>query len=77
MIRPLERNGRTFYQAVHTQAIFLVIARVSHMDDGMADGELEVLVDVQVEDNYIHILDSLNFPRLIVWTHSLGPAESP
>jgi hypothetical protein len=36
------------------------------MDDCMAHGELEILAYVRVEDHYVHILESLAFPRLIV-----------
>jgi hypothetical protein len=34
------------------------------MDDWMAHGELEILAYVMVEAHYIHVLDSLAFPRL-------------
>jgi len=44
----------------------LVLARVSHMDDWMAHGELEILAYIRVKDHYIHVLDSLAFPRLMV-----------
>jgi hypothetical protein len=44
----------------------LVFARVSHIDDWMANGELEILPYLGVEAYYIHILDTLAFPRLIV-----------
>ena len=37
-----------------------------HMENGIADGEYEVHVDVQVEAHYIHLLDSPSFQRLIV-----------
>jgi hypothetical protein len=40
----------------------------------MAHGELEILADVRVDAHYIHVLDSLTIPRLIVQTHGLGPA---
>jgi hypothetical protein len=36
------------------------------MDDWMPHGEPEILAYIRVEDYYIHILDSLAFPPLIV-----------
>ena len=66
MIQPLKWKDRTFYKAIHTKTGFLVFARVSHMDEWMAHGELEILAYIRVEAHYIHILESLAFSRLIV-----------
>ena len=48
------------------QAGFLVFARVSHIDNVMFTGNLKNLKIVLEEAQYIHVLDSLGFPRLIV-----------
>ena len=66
MVQTLWWNERTFYKAILTQAGFLVFARVSHMDDWKAHGELQILAYVRVEAHYVQILDSLAFPCLIV-----------
>ena len=63
---PLWWNDRTFYQSILMQAGFLVLARVSHMDDWMAHGELEILSHVPVGTHYVYKLNSLVFLRLIV-----------
>ena len=73
MVQFLWRNDSTLYQPVHTQAGFRVLALVSHMDDGVSDGKLEILAYVWVEAHDIHILDSLVFTHFILETHSLRP----
>jgi len=70
----LWRNDSTFYQPIHTQASFCVLALVSHMDGGVSDGKHEILAYVRVETHDIHILDSFVFAHFIVETHSLRPA---
>jgi hypothetical protein len=47
MIQPLWRKDRTFYETLLAQRGFPVFASVSHMDDRMDHGELEVLVYIQ------------------------------
>ena len=66
------RNDRTFYNTILSQAGFLILARVCHIDDGIAYGELEIIADIRVEahDTYC----SLAFLSLIVQAHGLGPA---
>jgi hypothetical protein len=36
------------------------------MDDWMAQGNLKILAYIRVEAHYIHIMDNLAFPLLIV-----------
>ena len=43
MIEPIWRIYRTFYETINMQTGFLVFARVSNMDDGMAHGDLKYL----------------------------------
>ena len=66
MIQPLWRNDRTFYKAFLAQAGFIFFASVSHMDDRIAHGELEVLAYVRIGSHAFYILNSLAFPGCIV-----------
>jgi hypothetical protein len=59
MIQSLRRNDTTFYQTVHAQARFDVLARVSHLNDRMTYGKFEILADVWVQTHNIYILYSL------------------
>jgi len=43
MVQFLRRNDSTLYQSVQTQAGFLVLALVSHMDDRVTYVKLEIL----------------------------------
>ena len=43
MIQPFWWNNKTFYDAIHTLACYLVVARVYHTDDGMAHGNIKYL----------------------------------
>ena len=65
-------NDRTFDQAIHTQAQFCIFTSIPYINDGMTNGELEVLAYVWVEAYDIDILNGLILPCLIVETHSLG-----
>jgi len=73
MVQFLRRNNNTLYQPIHTEGGFLVLAHISHMNESVTDGKLEILVYVWVEAHVIHILDSLIFPHFIVETHGLRP----
>ena len=53
---------------------FIVFASVYHIFDWMAQGELEILAYIRVEVHYIHRLESLAFPRIIVLEHGLDTA---
>jgi len=43
MVQFVRRNDSTLYQPIHTQAGVLILAHVSHIDGGVADGKLEIL----------------------------------
>jgi len=66
MIQPLWRKDRTFYETLLAQTGFHTFVSVSHMDDRIAHGELEVLAYVRIEVHDVYILNSLDFPGLIV-----------
>jgi hypothetical protein len=53
MIEPLWRNNRTFHKALLAQTGFPLFASASHMDERIADGELEVLANVRVKVNKV------------------------
>jgi hypothetical protein len=55
MIQPLWRIARTLDKALLAQTGFPVFASVSHMDDRMAHGELEVLAYVRIEALDVYI----------------------
>jgi len=74
MVKLLWRNDSTLYQTVHTQAGFHVLALISHMDDWVAHGKLDILAYVRVKAHDIHILNSLDFLHFVVETHGLRPA---
>ena len=65
MIHPLWRNDSTFYQTVHTQARFLTLARLPHLNDWVNSGELEIFAKLRIQTHNVDILDSLNFVDLI------------
>ena len=73
MVQLLWRNDSTIYQNVHTQARFLVLARISHMDDRVTHGKFEILAYVRVQAHDMHIFDCLNFPHFIVEPHGVRP----
>ena len=66
MAKPLWRNDSTLYQTVHTQAGFVVLAHVSHMDDWVVHVKLKILAYVQVQTNDIHLLNCL-FSCTLYW----------
>jgi hypothetical protein len=66
MIQPLWRNDRTFHKTLLAQTGFPVFASVSHMDDQMAHGELEVLAFARIKAHDVYVLNSLALPGLIV-----------
>jgi hypothetical protein len=70
----LWRKDRRFYYAIHTMADIIVFARVYHMFDWMAYGELEIFAYNRVEVHYIHRLESLAFPRITVLEYGLDTA---
>jgi len=43
MVQILWRNESTLYQTVHAQTGFHALARISHMDDSVTDGNLDIL----------------------------------
>ena len=69
----LWRHDITLYQPVHTEASFHVLAYISHMNDGVTDGKLEILAYVRIEALDIHLLDSLVFLHFTVETHGFRP----
>jgi len=73
MVRLLRRNDTTIYQTVHKQSGFHDLERISHIEERVTDGNLEILAYVRVDAHDIHILDTLIFPHLIVETHGLNP----
>jgi len=74
MVQLLRRNDSTLYQTVHTQAGFHVLAHISHMDDWVTHGKLEIFAYVRVQTHDTHVLDSLIFLHFIVETNGLRPA---
>jgi hypothetical protein len=66
MIKSIWRNDRTFHQALLAQTGFLVFANVSHMDDRMVHWQLVVFTYIWVKAHDVYILNSLDFPDLIV-----------
>jgi len=62
----------TFYKALLAQISFLVLARVSHINDRVRHGKFSILTDVGVQAHNVCILNSLNLPGLIVLTHGLS-----
>jgi len=56
MVQFLQRNDCTLYQPIHTQAGFLILAHISHIDGGVTDGKLEIRAYVWLENHDIHIL---------------------
>jgi len=66
MIQPLWRNDRTFHDSLLAETGFPVFASVSHKDDPMVHGELEVFTYIRVKAHDVYILDSLAFPGLRV-----------
>jgi hypothetical protein len=66
MVQPVWRNDRGFYEAIDTHTVFIVFARFSHKDDGMAHGDLEIIAGVYIEAYYIHVLNSPAFQHLVV-----------
>jgi len=80
VIKPVWWNDWTFYKTILTQAGFIFFARVSHMDDWKASGELEILAYVRVEDHSVHILDILDLPApysVHAWPQSCTRTERP
>jgi len=66
MKQSLWRNDRTFYQTVHTQAHFHILARVPYVIDWMTYGKLEILANVRIQTHNVDIFDSLIFAYLVV-----------
>ena len=73
MIQHVCRMIENFLRPSFRKQAYESFERFSNMDDGMTDGELEVLLYVREEAHYIHVLDSLNFQCLIVQKHFLSP----
>jgi len=71
MIQFLWRNDSIPFQPIHTQAVFRIPERISHMDVWMSDGKFEIVAYVWVEPRDIHILDRIIFTHFIIETHSL------
>jgi len=64
MVQTLWRHDRTFYQTVHRQARFLILARIATVNDWMIYGQLEILANVRVQAHDVDILDSPIFRTL-------------
>ena len=64
MIQPLWRHDRTFNQAAHLQASFLILIRIPHVNDWMPDWELEIFTEVRVQAHEVNILDFLILAHL-------------
>jgi len=69
MIQPPRRHCRTFNQTFHLQAGFLILTRVTHVNDWMTHCELEIFANVRVQAFDVNKLNCLIFACFIVKTH--------
>ena len=60
------------------QARLYIFTSITYLNDGMTNGELEILAYIRVEAHGVDILNGLILPCLLVETHGLGstPAHS-